>query len=1208
MSRQNIEDFDRDQLVEYFETNATEGFTKNPETGRKIKIDGPTYRKLLAKTETQNAVIRPSEDPVSCRDLAWNLTERAMKGYKRTYVINHPEDVQNYVEYLQESQVVVRDIVVHDFNTHRNISFVVFLSAEFSNEDNEKITGYFWSVRYFINNLEKIDQYAAEAHDTIAMKIEKFQKDGSGWYFEKVLMHTVNISVFLPLKGKSYIKLPKELQNSKKGLINPNNQNDNECFRWCHLIHLAKKENPNAKNLQRISKLKHYLDKVDYEGIRFPVTIKVIPVIERKNSIRINVFFYDGVTSPLYISKADHRDEMNLLMISDGENNHFVYMRDFDTYMFNQTKHKAKKNFCMYCLQCFSRPDVLIEHKKVCLAINGKQTVVMPDSKFGKPCVKFKNFRNMLRAPFIIYADFEAIIEKQNELRTHSEQSFTHEFQNHKVCGFAYKVVCVDPRFTRETVVHRGEDAGQRFLAMILEEEERCVQLMEKHFNQPMRMTAGDEESFQRSAQCHICKGSYFTRENDKVRDHCHITGNFRGAAHRYCNQNFQISKKIPVVFHNLRGYDGHIIMQNIAWAARLKSYKIDVIPNSMERYMAFFLGKRIRFIDSFQFMSSSLDKLSQNLEQFPFVSSEFSDTELVTKKGVYPYEYIDSFHKFGEQCLPAREKFFSTLTGSHISAAEYQHACNVWEKFQIASLGEYHDLYLKTDVLLLTDVFENFRNVCMGYYDLDPAHYFSSPGLSWNALLKMSRQKLELLTDIDMHLMFEQGTRGGVSYISHRYAKANNKHLDDYAPDQESSYITYLDANNLYGCAMSEPLPTGNFRWKKDFDPRRYGNGKGAILKVDLEYPAELHELHNDYPLAPEQFTPATEMLSDYCQTISEKFKIKTGRHRKLIPNLLDKAGYVVHYKNLMQYLDMGLVVKKVHAVLEFDESPWMKSYVDFNTRKRKEAKNPFEKDFFKLMNNSVFGKTMENIRKRVCVKLICDPEKFKKWASRPTYISSKVFNANEETELVAMHMIKQKLVLNKPIYVGMSILDLSKIVIYDFHYNYIKKKFGNRSRLLFTDTDSLTYQIFTEDIYEDFWEDREKFDFSEYPEDSPYHDKQNKKVLGKFKDEAAGELITEFVGLRSKMYSYQKVSGSSSQTVKGIVKAVKKNQIRHDMYKETLFGQKEMHHSMISIKSENHQIGTYQINKKSLSCFDDKRFILEDGFTTLAYGYKKV
>ena len=218
--------------------------------------------------------------------------------------------------------------------------------------------------------------------------------------------------------------------------------------------------------------------------------------------------------------------------------------------------------------------------------------------------------------------------------------------------------------------------------------------------------------------------------------------------------------------------------------------------------------------------------------------------------------------------------------------------------------------------------------------------------------------------------------------------------------------------------------------------------------------------------------------------------------------------------------YIDLGLKITKVHRVLEFNQSPWLKQYIDFNTDKRKNAKNAFEKDFFKLMNNSVFGKTMENLRKRVDVRLVTDEKKLLKYVSKPRYVSSKIFNDN----LVAVHKIKETLTLNRPAYLGMCILDLSKTLMYDFHYNYIKKKYGDKAKLLFTDTDSFTYEIEAEDVYQDFWNDKDKFDNSDYPESSPYFDKTNKKVIGKFKDEAAGVPICEFVGLRSKMNSYTK------------------------------------------------------------------------------------
>ena len=228
----------------------------------------------------------------------------------------------------------------------------------------------------------------------------------------------------------------------------------------------------------------------------------------------------------------------------------------------------------------------------------------------------------------------------------------------------------------------------------------------------------------------------------------------------------------------------------------------------------------------------------------------------------------------------------------------------------------------------------------------------------------------------------------------------------------------------------------------------------------------------------------------------------------------------------------------QKTEFLSRFQVYPRLKQYIDFNTQKRTQGKNSFEKDFFKLMNNSVFGKTMENTRKRVDVRLVTDEKKLLKMTSKPTYVSSKIFNEN----LVAVHKRKETLTLNRPAYVGMCILDLSKTLMYYFHYNYIKEKYGDKAKLLFTDTDSLTYEIETEDAYQDFWNDKDRFDNSDYPEDSPYFDKTNKKVMGKFEDEAAGMPITEFVGLQSKMYSYIKDNAKEGKTAKGIKKKYNK------------------------------------------------------------------
>ena len=572
-------------------------------------------------------------------------------------------------------------------------------------------------------------------------------------------------------------------------------------------------------------------------------------------------------------------------------------------------------------------------------------------------------------------------------------------------------------------------------------------------------------------------------------------------------------------------------------------------------------------------------------------------------QKGIYPCDYMDSFNKFNETKLPNKQDFYSILNNEHISDEQYMLAQNVWNTFNLKTMGDYHDLYLKSDIVLLADVFENFRKTCLQYYKLDPCHYFSSPGLSWDAMLKMTNIKLELMNDIDMFHFIEKGLRGGTAYIANRFVEANNKYMKTYNEKLPSKYIMYLDANNLYGWAMSQYLPTGNFKWlsqkrikKTNLGKYTENSDKGLILEVDLEYPQELHNLHNDFPLGPEKIKVDKNMLSDYCKQIADKFNISSGHVHKLIPTLNNKEKYVLHYRNLQLYLSLGLKLKKIHRVLQFDQSPWLKQYIDFNTQKRTLAKNSFEKDFFKLMNNSVFGKTMENIRKRVDVRLVTNKEKLLKLTAKPTYVSSKIFNEN----LVAVHKIKETLTMNRPAFVGACILDLSKTLIYDFHYNYIKQKYDNKAKLLFTDTDSLTYEIETHDAYADFWQNKDKFDNSDYNTNSTFFNIDNKKVIGKFKDETAGIPITEFVGLRSKMYSYINDNEQTARTAKGIKKQVIKKTLTHDNYKEVLFNNKQMQHTMKTIRSKNHQLGSFELNKISLSCFDDKRFIHENGITS--------
>ena len=1199
---------------------------------------------------------------------------KALKGYTKSFEIDIKNNKDPLAQ-LQNTRKAIENHIISLIRSMKGLKFVETLKVTFKKTVNDKTvykTAYFNSKPQIIINNTEIPESLQLSKQKILNMIAQWISEGSGWTIESVDNHYLNIVQYQPMKGSSYIKLPQELRHHRKGLINMKND-DNECFRWCHIRYL----NPQDVHPERIKKIdKEYINQLDYSEIEFPVTTKKYNKIEKQNEININVFGYENKQPyPIYISKEKYEKHMELLLITEDENKHYVLIKDFNRFMYNQTKHEHKKHFCMHCLQCFSSEEVLNNHKNNCIQVNGEQAIKMPDK--NNNTLKFNNFHKQQPVPFVIYADFEAITEKISGCQPNNNKSFTDAYQKHTDCGFGYKVVCCyDDKYSQPLKIYRGEKAVYTFLEYMLDEVKYCKKIVKQQFNKPLKMTKEDEDKFKIADECHICNNKY-TDEDIRVRDHCHITGKYRGSAHQECNLKLRVNPeevKIPVIFHNLRGYDSHFIMQEIG--AIVKDYEytnnkgqkcqmnINAIPNNMEKYMAFMLGNHLTFIDSFQFMMSSLEKLVTNItkcgkcntckpdkcmklninyknktlqhktslpcneckncknidedcinpkyDKLKYTSKMFKDKklDLMARKGVYPYDYMDSFEKFNSP-LPKKEEFFSILNNKHISNEDYEHAKNIWNTFNLKNMGEYHDLYLKSDILLLADVFENFRKTCLEYYKLDPCHYFTSPGLSWDAMLKMTDIKLELMTDIDMFQFIEKGLRGGISYIANRYGKANNKYMKEYDDKAPSKYIMYLDANNLYGWAMSQYLPTGGFRWmtQKQIDKTNLAlykedSKKGLILEVDLKYPNKLHNLHNDYPLAPEKVKVTENMLSDYCKRIADKYSISTGLVHKLIPTLSKKEKYVLHYRNLQLYIKLGLKVSKVHRVLEFDQSPWLKQYIDYNTEKRKNAKNDFEKDFFKLMNNSVFGKTMENIRKRVDVRLVTDEKKLLKLTSKPTYVSSKIFNEN----LVAVHKIKETLTLNRPAYVGMCILDLSKTLMYDFHYNYIKHKYGEKAKLLFTDTDSLTYEIEAKDVYKDFFKDKDKFDNSDYPKYSPFFYKKNKKVIGKFKDEAAGFPIIQFVGLRSKMYSYMKDNQKGGKTAKGIKKNVIKNNIIHDDYKETLFNNEQMYHKMKTIRSENHQLGSYELNKVSLSCFDDKRYIHEDGIKSYAYGHKNI
>lgn len=418
---------------------------------------------------------------------------------------------------------------------------------------------------------------------------------------------------------------------------------------------------------------------------------------------------------------------------------------------------------------------------------------------------------------------------------------------------------------------------------------------------------------------------------------------------------------------------------------------------------------------------------------------------------------------------------------------------------------------------------------------------------------------------------------------------------MDDFNETKDSKFIMYFDVNNLYGCGMQKPLPFGGFRWLEEeefqhinLDELAEDSPKGYILEVDLEYPEEIHGDHKDLPFCPEHMAPPGSKME------------------KLLTTLFNKEKYVVHYMYLKQAMQHGLRLKKIHRVLEFDQKPWLKPYMDLNSKLRVETTSQFKKDLFKLLNNATFGKTMEDVKKHKEVYLVS------KWEgrygaealiARPNFQSCSIFNKN----LVAIELEKVKVKMDKPIYAGMSILDISKVVLYEFHYDFAKKQFGSDCKLQYTDTDSLIYEIKHPDVYQIMKQNIARFDTSDYAPENPYGlPLVNKKIPGLMKDECNGKIVTKFYGLRSKMYCLQVEHEDYVKKAKGVKSNVIKNSITSRHYHDCLMNSSVIYREQCMIRSLFHKMYTIKCNKLALSPFDDKRYLIPNSTDTLPWGHK--
>ena len=509
-----------------------------------------------------------------------------------------------------------------------------------------------------------------------------------------------------------------------------------------------------------------------------------------------------------------------------------------------------------------------------------------------------------------------------------------------------------------------GYDHVDWFVNEIIKLENKMAFYFKKT-NKDIIMKQEDEEDCRNNDICRFCEKFI---ESDKVRDHCHLTGKYRGPAHNTCNINViqKQSNFIPFIFHNFSNYDCHMFFKKLVDKKNDK-IKFDIIPKTNEEYISVTYGC-IRFIDSYRFLSSGLDSLVKILDEddFEILQKELPDKwQYLNKKLAHPYEYFNSIDDYKKPVHNLENKdFFSKLKNKCPDDKEIDRTREINKKFNIKNGKELTELYLKSDIILLADVFEKFIKISVEEFGINPLYCVSLPGYTWQCGMKYTDIKLQTLQDKDMILLLENIIRGGISSImGDRYIKSN-----------ENKKILYIDAKNLYGHSMSESLPYNEIKFDNNINLEDIINTPddsdiGYFVEVDLKYPDNIKVKTKNFPFVPENKKINPDNFNDYMKEIKPDVYIQT---KKLICDFSDKKNYLVHYRMLKFYIRHGMVVDKIHNIISLKQSRWLEKYINFNTQKRNKAKNDFEKDFYKLLNNAFYGKTMENVRNRLKKNLL--------------------------------------------------------------------------------------------------------------------------------------------------------------------------------------------------------------------------------------------
>ena len=752
-----------------------------------------------------------------------------------------------------------------------------------------------------------------EKKASLLSSFSSFETNGSGWVLDKNLKFIVRIYRYTPLQnanegaqpslnineddvGGGYFDIGDYFRN-KKAIIVPQNK-DEYCGLWAFCIAKFKPEKDAGKITKR---LREQSKKVDITGVGFPMGKRDMIRLLRNNNTRAHVLCAEVGSQRIDHYIVDRNPEIILLFIKNQEGQaHWCVIPSLSSLSrltsSGISKSKRARFICPNChINTFRTPTKLKSHQERCFKNEAQLLETVPENTF----LEFKDFHKIVKCPIKIVADFECYQPECGELKgKNSEYVCDHIPSGYGICVMSNHEEVYKTHYECNTF---NGDVAKDFIKKLIEIRDKIDAIPSKD----MIFTEQDGIAYEGSSTCWICKGPFSGKEdgrtkgNLKVRDHCHWTGRFRGAAHSKCNLRLREQIFIPVIFHNLKGYDSHLFIR----AFHDLEEEPNCIPQNTEKFISFSLKKtgcsELSFLDSLAFMNGKLSDLASYLKEYPVLSKFCSPEEvrILSRKGVFPYEWFNRFDKLFRTDFPEHKAFFSKLANENISKKDYEFGKSVYERF-CRTMMDYHELYLKTDVLLLGDVVQEFCNTCHEKTGLEPFQYYTSPGFFFDSALKKSGVRLELLSDPDMYLFFEQGIRRGYSNVHKNYQKANHKYLGKYYnPEEEKIYLWYVDMNSLYPTVMVDKMPVRDFRWAKQNELNdilefcktgQYDKIPPCTLSVNLKHD-------------PKNFSK--EKKFTMCPTVYDEDGVK-----KLAHTLFEKNDYVIHYRTLIKNLEEGM------------------------------------------------------------------------------------------------------------------------------------------------------------------------------------------------------------------------------------------------------------------------------------------------------------